>query len=98
MIVVNVFAQDSRRVPLVEDDHMVEALAANASNYSFDVGALPRRARRRQNLPDAESGDAPVEVPTVDAISIPQQVPRRRIPWKRLDHLLRRPLLQKDGP
>ena len=37
MIVVDVFAQDLSRVPIVEDDHVVEALAANASNDSFDV-------------------------------------------------------------
>ncbi len=47
MIVVDVFAQDSPEVSLVEDDHVIEALAPNASNDPFDVGVLPRGARRR---------------------------------------------------
>jgi len=32
MIVVDVFAQDSPEVSLVEDDHVIETLAPNASN------------------------------------------------------------------
>ena len=42
MIVVDVSAQHSPEVSLVEDDHVIETLAPNASNDPFDVGALPR--------------------------------------------------------
>ena len=59
MIVVDVSAQDSPEVSLVEDDHVIETLAPNASNDPFDVGALPRGARRRRNLLDVESRNAP---------------------------------------
>ena len=62
MIVVDVSAQDSPEVSLVEDDHVIETLAPNASNDPFDVGALPRGARRRRNLLDVESRNAPFEV------------------------------------
>ena len=55
VIVVDVLSQGSREVPLVEDDHVVETLAANATNHPFDVRILPWRARRRPNLVDAES-------------------------------------------
>ena len=92
MIVVDVFAQDLSRVPIVEDDHVVEALAANASNDSFDVRALPWRARRRENLLDAESRDATFEVRPVDSIPVPQHEARRAIPRKGIDDLLRAPL------
>ena len=61
MIVVDVSAQDSPEVSLVEDDHVIETLAPNASNDPFDVGALPRGARRRRNLLDVESRNAPLE-------------------------------------
>jgi len=37
VIVVDVLSQDSPEVPLVEDDHVVETLAANATNHPFDV-------------------------------------------------------------
>jgi ABC-type lipoprotein release transport system permease subunit len=36
----------------MDDDHMIEALAANGSHYRFDIGTLPRRARCRQNFAD----------------------------------------------
>ena len=38
-------SQDSPEVPLVEDDHVVETLAANATHHPFDVRILPWRAR-----------------------------------------------------
>ena len=77
---------------LVKNDHMIETLAANATNHPFDIRILPRRARRRPNLVDAESFDAPDEVRTIDAIAVPQQIVRRGFPWKGVDDLLRRPL------
>ena len=77
---------------LVEDDHVVETLAPNATNEPFDVRVLPRRARRRENLLDAKSGDATVAVPAVYLIAVPKKVTRRRIPRKGIDDLLRRPL------
>ena len=42
MIVVDVFAQDSPQVPLVEDDHVVETLTSNGSVHPFDQWILPR--------------------------------------------------------
>ena len=77
---------------LVEDDHVVETLAANATLEPFNVRALPRRARRRENLLDTDSGDATVEVPAVYLIAVPKKVTRRRIPRKGVDDLLRCPL------
>ena len=79
-------------MPLVENDHVIETLAANGADNPFDERTLPRRTGRRQNLVDTKSRDAAVEVPAVDSISVPYQVPRRRVPWKSIDHLLRRPL------
>ena len=75
VIVVDVLSQDSPEVPFVEDDHVVETLAANATNHPFDVRILPWRARRRPNLVDAESRDAPAEVRSIDSISVSQ------MPW-----------------
>lgn len=49
-------------------------------------------ARRRENLLDTKSGDTPVEVTTVDSVSVPQYVTGRRIPGEGIHHLLRGPL------
>ena len=80
---------------LVKKDHVIETLAANATNHPFDVRILPRRSRRRPNLVDAEAFDAPDEVRTIDAIAVPQQIARRGFPWKGVDDLLRRPLSKR---
>ena len=84
MIVVDVLPQDSRQVPLVENDHVVEPLTSQGADQPFDERILPRRARRRQYPLDAECHDAPIEGRAVDPISVPQQVSRRRIPRKGL--------------
>ena len=92
MIIVQVVSKDSPQVPLAQDNHVVETLTANRSDEPFDERVLPRRTWRRQNLLDLEPRDTSVEVRTVDLISVPQQVTRRRVPGKGVNHLLRRPL------
>ena len=63
MIVIYILAKESPQVLLVEDNHVIKTLAANTVDDPFDVRALPRRARRRQGLLDAEPCDAPAEDP-----------------------------------
>ena len=48
VIVVDVLSQDSPEVPFVEDDHVVETLAANATNHPFD--ALVHNSDRGREL------------------------------------------------
>ena len=79
-------------MPLVEDDHMVETLTSNGADHPFDKWILPRGARCGKDLLDPETVDASIEVRSVGLVSIPYQVPRRRVPWKSIDHLLRRPV------
>ena len=79
-------------MPLVEDDHVVETLTSNGADHPFDKWILPRGARCGKDLLDPETVDASIEVRSVGLVSIPYQVPRRRVPWKSIDHLLRRPL------
>ena len=79
-------------MPLVEDDHVVETLTSNGADHPFDQWILPRGARCGKDLLYPETVDASIEVRSVDLVSVPYQVPRRRVPWKSIDHLLRRPL------
>ena len=74
-------------MPLVEDNHVVETLSSQGPDHPLDERTLPRRARRCQDLLDAESLNPLGEGRAVDAVSVPQQVPRRRIPGKGLDDL-----------
>ncbi len=79
-------------MPLVEDDHVVETLTSNGADHPFDQWILPRGARGGKDLLHSETIDATVEVRSVGLVSVSYQVPRRCIPWKSIDHLLRRPL------
>ena len=79
-------------MPLVEDDHVVETLTSNGADHPFDKWILPRGARCGKDLLYPETVDASIEVRSVGLVSVPYQVPRRRVPWKSIDHLLRRPL------
>ena len=79
-------------MPLVKDDHMVETLTSNGADHPFDKWILPRGARCGKDLLDPETVDASIEVRSVGLVSVSYQVPRRRVPWKSIDHLLRRPL------
>ena len=45
MIVVDVFAQDSREVSLVEDDHVIETLAPNAKDSPFQAAPSGPRCK-----------------------------------------------------
>ena len=56
-------------MPLVQNDHVVQTLAANGADDPFNERTLPRRTGRRQNLVDADSCDTPAEVRTIDSIS-----------------------------
>ena len=58
----------------MEHDHMIEALTANRSNHSLDIGSLPRRARCRQNFADAHIPHLYSEVVAEDRIAVAQQV------------------------
>ena len=65
---------------LAEDDHVIQALAADGSDEPFDVCPLPRRPRRRQHLFDAHRLHLLDEVLAEDPIAIPQQIARRGVP------------------
>ena len=79
-------------MPLIKDDHVVETLTSNGADHPFDKWILPRGARCGKDLLYPETVDGTIEVRSVALVSIPYQVPRRRVPWKSIDHLLRRPL------
>src|SRR6266576_5819102 len=42
MIILEVLGHEPPEMPLVQDDHVVQAFAADAPDQPFDVGVLPR--------------------------------------------------------
>ena len=82
-------------MPLVEDDYMVETLTSNGADHPFDQWDSATGRRGDKDLLHPETVDASVEVHSVDLVSIPYQGPRHRVPWKSIDHLLRRPFSRR---
>jgi hypothetical protein len=76
---------------LVENDHVVEALATNRADDALHVRSLPRRARRRQNFFDPNDFLC-AKLAAEDAVAVLQQVPRDLFKRKSLAALLAGPL------
>ena len=91
VIVGEVLSENSPKMLLVENDHVVETLATDRANQSLGLGILPRGMWRGEDLLDPHSVDPRDELVAVDCISISQKILRRFIERKGLDDLLRRP-------
>src|SRR5215469_10344114 len=82
---------------LVENDHVIEALAANRPDDAFHVSALPWRSRRAERLFRSQSGHLPAELGSKDPVLVTEQILRRLVEGKCLPQLLRRPLRRRMG-
>ena len=82
---------------LVENDHVIEALAANRPDDAFHVSALPRRSWRPKYLLRSQIGHLLAELASKDPIPITEQILRRLVERKGLPQLLRRPLCGRMG-
>src|SRR6266436_4822006 len=76
MVVGEIRAKHAAEMPVVEDDHLVQTLAANRADHALHVGILPGAERTRHDLGDAEAGDPPTHLIVVDAVPVSQQIPR----------------------
>jgi hypothetical protein len=76
---------------LAEHDHVVQAFPANTPDEPFHIRVLPGTPRGGHNFGHAQAIDTLMECRPVDTISITEEIPRRLISGKGLDHLLGRP-------
>jgi len=83
-IIFQVGFQDAAQVILVEDDHMIEALAFQCSDQTLAKTILPGRPRRDDFLLDAQISQGADDLVAVDPVPIPDQEPGRRIERKGL--------------
>src|SRR5918995_3679870 len=91
MIVSREVFEVSAQATFVENDNVIEALAADGPNHALNVGALPRRAWRRKHLLNSHPLDLFNELMPENAIAITQQIARHILPRKRLPQLLGSP-------
>ena len=77
---------------LVQHDHVIQAIAANTSDEPLHIGVLPGTPWGNHDFIAAHTPDTLPKACPVDAVAITQEIPWGVIPWKSVDHLLRRPL------
>src|SRR5574342_1023595 len=92
MVVLKVVAEQSAEVTLVEDDDVVEALAADAADDPLGEEVLPRASRGGENLFDPHALDAVLERRPVHLVPIADQEARCYFPGERLGDLLGGPV------
>ncbi len=88
MVIVKVAVQNTPQVSAVEHNDMIQTLPTYRSNQTFDEGILPRAAGSRQDFFDSHAFNSVTEVVAIEPIAVTQQVARRCVPGKGLDHRL----------
>jgi hypothetical protein len=66
-------------MPATEDDDVIETFAANGSDETLDVRALPRTQRSGDDFLNADRDDTTAKRLAVDAVTISQQPAGRRL-------------------
>src|SRR5262249_11237752 len=88
MVIAKVACQNAAQMFVVEDDHVIETLATDASNDSLRVRILPRASCRGSYFSNAHARHSVLEVLPIDSISIMHQITWRLILRKGFDNLL----------
>src|SRR5437879_4164976 len=91
VVVAEIAAETPKEMSLVQDDHMVEELAADRADHALGERVLPGRTRCGEDLGDADALHPSAKLGAVDTVTITEQVARRRVIGERLDDLLRGP-------
>jgi len=88
VIVLKVRGQDVLEMGFTQDDHLIQTFTADGADHPFAIRILPGRVWCNQDFFDAHVLDAFLEVVAIDAISIPQEKPRRLLVRECVDNLL----------
>jgi hypothetical protein len=76
VIVGEVRGEETSKVPLAEDDDVVEALAPDRPDESLGEGILPWAVRGREKFTDPHTRHTLPEVDTVDCVAVAEEVNR----------------------
>jgi hypothetical protein len=97
VILGNVARQEPLSMALVQNEHVVQAVAADAPDQPLDVGGLPRTPRSHQDFFKAPVWPPLPKRGAIDAVPIAPQIPWGLVPRKRAHHLRRGPLRRRGG-
>ena len=91
VIIPEIFFEQSPQMGVIENDHMIQAIATNASDQPLHVAIQPGTAWCYLDLFDVHSFDSRPEGFTVDSVAISNHKPGSRVFRKCFDDLLCRP-------
>jgi len=74
VIVGEITFKDAVQVNSVQHDYVVQTFTPDRTNQPFDVGRLPGRPGRDEDLLQTQSLGAMLELPTINAIPVPEKV------------------------
>ena len=77
VIVAEVIAKTTPQVSLVEDDDVVEEFASDGTDHELGEGILPGRARRGENLGDADALRPSSKFASGEAVVVAEEEARR---------------------
>ena len=91
VIIAEIVFEQSTQMVVIEDDHMIQTLATNASDHPLHVAILPRTPWRDADFLDVHSFDSCPEGFSVDSVTVSHHKPRNRVFRKCFDDLLSSP-------
>src|SRR5215831_12476478 len=90
--IADIFGQGLLQMPLIEDEHVVQALGSDGSHPALGYGVGSRRSEWRANLGNTNIAHTTIECGTVTAVAVMDEKPwRLAIPSTAFDHLLCHP-------
>jgi hypothetical protein len=90
-VVFQIRLQDATKTSFIQDDDVVQALAADQADQPFHIGILPGRLRSGEDFPNSKPSCGVMELLSIDAIAVAQQIARRTLPREAFQKLPGRP-------
>src|SRR6266545_7408522 len=97
VVVLHELGQHGPKMPLVEDDEMVETLSSQGPDQSLRDSVGLWRVDRRGDCVDADTPGAVPKIAAIDGIPIAEQMAWFPAPWCGLDELPPHPDCRRVG-
>ena len=97
VVVAGILLQNGAKMPLVDDDQMIQALSSKSAYHSFGDGVRLGSPDRGEYGFDAQPGCPWIEAPTIAAVSVADEVLRLLAPGCGFDQLPPDPLCPRMG-
>jgi hypothetical protein len=91
MVIGKVSGQDTAKVSLAEDEHVIQALAPDRPDDALRERILPGAVWRREDLLDPHGRHPVPELRAIDVVTISEEVRRRGLVREGVHELLSRP-------